>query len=361
MAKHIFAFSFLLVLAFTSMSCFSFQNIANLFPSGSTLQIISDFKTEQSEFWIAEFLNLLLQNPYFLRVLYHRPIPHSIEVNPHYASCESNEFIFSEYFGHTNTQISFILQPQLETDSEKDKLIETRKHLNYCGESPNFIFLVLGLLNDKTFKISTEAASTSKMFVISGTPSQSKILKIYVVCWSCGFPLAQLSPPVGNLEGAWKLHNANLHYWAISSFGGPSFNSNRQTCSALWRGGKKFAKQIICAQLALGDKYNFSDVEVDGRQVKSPNGRDREGTINYIFAVPPASGFINGSFMYPLNASFSWLPHLSQRYEFRLATITSKKSKLEGLQGVVMPLDWYTWVASLVCFILIALFISVIM
>lgn len=322
------------------------------------MQIMSEFKFEEQTDWRAKLFQLLVQNQNFLKVLQYLPTDMDLRVKRHYGSCEENAYIFSNYFGHSVTKVLVIFLRQVDL-STREYPNQIRQGLNHCGENPTYIFLIISVLNNETFRITPDAKSTSKLFVVHGGHMGTEGVRIFMVCLPCRLsPLVELHLSVEELsellDSAWKLHNSNLQGLRIISSGSNTFNSGKQTCSAIQRGVRAFTGYNICIQLALGDKFSFTDIKILGvRNFIPSHPYDSMFQIQYNTVVRGST--IEDSFLYPVSARFSWLPHCGERYQFRMATVSYRKSNLEGLKALVMPLDQYTWAASGISFTLMAI------
>ncbi|OXA37369.1 hypothetical protein Fcan01_27828 [Folsomia candida] len=58
-------------------------------------------------------------------------------------------------------------------------------------------------------------------------------------------------------------------------------------------------------------------------------------------------------YLYPTSATHSWLPHCGRKYGIKMATVSYEKPTFEGLSGLVMPLEHYTWASAGTCATLI--------
>lgn len=358
MKNLIYTGKFLLIFSVTLISSdFNLEKIDSLVPPRATFHIIGNIKTKMGhqKSWEGKLFELFLKNGNFPKVLHHlktnrlmMTIRYNTKTNQ---SCRKNEYIISNYFGHSIIQIYVIFLPNLETSFEKGKFIQTQRKLNYCGENPSYIFLALSLLNPKAFKIHPVAASTSKLFVIQGSRNSTESFKIFVVCLHSRLhSLLELNPSITyhskTLDFPWKRQNSNLHGLLISSGRNNLFDPENH--SAI-EGKRKFAHRKTCAQLALGSKFNFSD----GHN----KGHGANAQINYGNFLKKSA--IEGSFLYPESAPLSWLPHCGQRVQLKIATVSFSQSNLEGLKGVHLPLDSYTWAASGVSFTVISIMLAI--
>lgn len=133
-----------------------------------------------------------------------------------------------------------------------------------------------------------------------------------------------------------------------------TFYPELQTCSAVERGSKTFFSYIFCSQMALGDKLNFSHVRISGLGDSNPHSFQYKMNYNML---QNKYGF-EQSYLFPAYARDSYVTYCGQKNYFKMATVSLSKLKLEGLQALVMPLDLYTWSACIVCFTLVAIFLS---
>ncbi|OXA46262.1 hypothetical protein Fcan01_19044 [Folsomia candida] len=169
----------------------------------------------------------------------------------------------------------------------------------------------------------------------------------------------ELNTPIEHnelLDFSWEMHNFNLRGLQTRGSRYSKFDPETHTCSAIQRGGKRFIVYTTCMQLALGGKFNFTDVKISG--VQSPHSLDANDdfVIDYFYATK--SGIKR--FMYPATAERTWMPHCGQRLQLRMATVAIRRHKLIGLKALAMPLDWYTWAASGISFTFLAIFLSII-
>ncbi|OXA43277.1 hypothetical protein Fcan01_21977 [Folsomia candida] len=357
--QHYFLSLLLIISVISISSTFKLQQMGSLFPSRSIIHVIGDFTVETEKSWEAHLDKFLLRNQNLPKVSRHVRLNQSIYTNSYYGSCRKNEYIFSKYFGHSVSLISFIFLHQLETESEHKDFIQTRERLSYCGENPTYNFLVLSVINHETFKISPDAASTSKLFVLQDS---TESLQISVVCFACGiFPLIELKETVREnsavLDSSWRLHNSDMQGMRIGS-GALKFDPRDQTCSATQRGGKTFSEYQTCTQLALGAKFNFSDVWITGalRDFYGRTPYDYSFKIDY--NVLADESFTNSNILYPASAKYSWLPHCGRRYQFKMATVSFRNPTLDDLKAIFMPLDKFTWATSGQSFTLIAMLLA---
>ncbi|OXA42235.1 hypothetical protein Fcan01_22726 [Folsomia candida] len=360
MIKQILIFTFLQITSFTSVSAhFNFQHVDCVVPARSIIQIIGDFFAEQQKPFEAELVYFLLQNQNYLKVLNHLPPNQNLK-----DSCRKNSYIFSKYIGHSVTRISFIFLSQLEPEAGKKDFNHFRERLNYCGEDPTYIFLVISITNNKTFRISPKAASTSKLFVVHSRSNGNNYLQIYVVCLPCRFShLLELRPSAIDLpkllDYSWERHNADLQGLRAGTGGARKFHPGKETCSAIKRGGKEFSWNVICAQLVLGSKFNFTDVTVYGQRNTipfHPYKYDYSFEIEYTAIVGGPE--IECWFLYPVSAKYTWLQYSGEKYQFKMASVSYSKPNFEGLIAMVMALDQYTWTASGVSFTLVAILLT---
>lgn len=206
----------LLILSVTSISSnFDLQSIDSLVPAKSILHIIGDFTIEHEKSWETRLLKFLVRSQNFIKVLVNLPSSHSILFNQYYGSSYKNEFVFSNYFGHSTSSFNFIFLHKLETDFEKNEFVQTRDSFSYCGENPIYIFLVLSVINTKTFILSSDAAETSKLFGIPDHPTETEALQIFVVCLPCYlYSLIELKASISEystiLDSSWKMQNSDL-------------------------------------------------------------------------------------------------------------------------------------------------------
>lgn len=90
--------------------------------------------------------------------------------------------------------------------------------------------------------------------------------------------------------------------------------------------------------LVVGRKFNFSVATVPGeRNFIHPKLRSSYFRVYYNIML--VNNDTIRSFLYPVDAFHSWLPHCDQKYLFKMATVSYQKATLEGLKGLVMPLD----------------------
>ncbi|OXA42133.1 hypothetical protein Fcan01_23250 [Folsomia candida] len=131
------------------------------------------------------------------------------------------------------------------------------------------------------------------------------------------------------------------------------------TCTSIKLGARRFPDYATCAQLTLGGKFNFTDLNLVSGTKASKEKYLRNADFYIMYNKIITKDVIDYYYLYPVSAYFSWVPYCGSRSPFKMATVSFKKSTLEGLKGLMIPLNQYTWVASGVSFTFIALFLTI--
>lgn len=309
MKIQFFVFVFFLIFTVSHasvLSDFNLRQFENLTPLSSVLHIVGDIKTGPPATWEIKLFNFILQNRNFLKVLHHIPMNHNITSNAYYRSCLRNWYIFSKYFGHSVSHVSIIFQHNLETDFDKKKLITTRSQLSKCGENPSYIFVVASVINSKIFHISPNAASTSRLLIIHGNQHSAELFQIFLVCIPCRMhSLIPIKPQIVKthtfLDDSWKISNYDLKGLIVSSSETSDFDLQKHTCSAVQRDGRKFKGYVICSQLTIGGKLNFTDIKVVGA-LKSAHHNSEDFGFKIYYRILATESFIKFGVLYPVSA-----------------------------------------------------------
>lgn len=347
---------FLSLLPLSKSSQIKITKIDRLFPQTSVLHLMGYFYNLDHPFWKTKLFKYLLQNSKFPKLV-HDLQGNYIEYNPSYRNCRYNEYTYPKYYGHYTTQIFILFLPKIETFLERDLVQKFGYQFYKCGQNPAYIFFVLAF---RRFETDRKSELSSSLFVIyQPAKPVTEFVHIFVICHTCSHQLVEV--PVthirdtGSLYAYWKLQNSNLHRFEVDSDGKMNFDPNKETCSAIQRGENVFPQRFICAQLALGGKLNFTDVIISGIQYP-PDLKYSEHRIGYHLAV--TKGTIYDVFVNPLSTHYSWLPNCPQSYQFKLAAVSFKRSKVDGILAVTLPLDVPTWAASAVSLLLISVLLA---
>ncbi|OXA36982.1 hypothetical protein Fcan01_28259 [Folsomia candida] len=205
--------------------------------------------------------------------------------------------------------------------------------------------------------ISPFAVSMSKMFILHSSRN-SEAYKIFLACLPYSSnSLMELKPSIINdystfLESSWKMHNSNLKGLTLESEVSTKFDPKENTCSAIRRGSKIFSGRIICAHLTLMGKLNFTSVVAS----EQANPNLTNDYIDYKGVVTIRA--VEDGLLYPTYALYTWVPHCGHRDEFKMVTVSFRKRHLEGLKGLLTPLDSYTWAASGISLTLLAVLLT---
>ncbi|OXA61944.1 hypothetical protein Fcan01_00370 [Folsomia candida] len=328
------------------------SHIDRLFPHQSVLNIMGDFNTSHPKLFDYKLFKFLQQNLKFSKVLH--PLPNNdIEHSLQYQNCSHNQYTDNpKYYLHYATKIFVIFLPKIEPQMFYD----LQNKLNYCGENPTYMFLILSTI--QKIDIHAWAGQTTSLFVMHHPSIISDLVHIYVICHTCPVQLVEVPAEsvddINALYAYWKRENSNLHHYHIQAYASVSFDPNKFTCRAIKRGNRAFSHVLTCAQLTLGDKYNYTDVKIPGRQYP-PDEPRAYPDILYNMAVTKQT--FEG-ILHPVRTLYSWLPNCGTIYQFKLAVVTFEKLKVDGVQGITLPLDVYTWAASGISFILISILLG---
>lgn len=129
----------------------------------------------------------------------------------HYRNCNFKSYTDPKMTSRFNQETASFIMPAIPKWVNGYNLYQVQSSLSYCGEDPNFMFLVD---TEATAKLPISLNSypllkwTTKLFVLN--PIQ---LEMYVLCYSCAvYPLRQIETnPRNLLAQQWKMYNQNLN------------------------------------------------------------------------------------------------------------------------------------------------------